>query len=203
MFKKIALVCALFASASSAYAVSPGVYVGADAGVNYAMFKDSGDAASANFGDAGAMADIFIGYGGIVNQNIYLGVEIFGAAASSDVDGIEADGGSLEFDTNNSYGASFIPGVLLTDCTMAYARIGVIRTGFEVKGTAAGGGEQNSANETSTGGQAGLGVQTRISKNLDIRGEYDFTSYQSFHEEDDKISPTSGQVKLGLVYHFD
>lgn len=200
MLKKLIITSIVLAMSGNAFA---GAYVGASIGANYALFKDQpANYGTARFGDVGPMFDLFAGYGKLIKENLYLGGEVFVSGISSDVDGVTTDYSSHDLDTHYSYGMSVIPGVMISQNTMAYARLGVVRTGFEVKSSA--GNYEESSKETSTGGQAGLGLQTALTPNLDLRGEYDFTSYKSFTTgDDDKITPTSGQVKLGLVYKFN
>lgn len=55
-----------------------------------------------------------------------------------------------------------------------------------------------------SGGQAGLGLQTHLNKNLDLQSEYDFIPYESIDGiERNKISPTSGDIKLGLIFRIN
>ena len=66
----------------------------------------------------------------------------------------------------------------------------------------------SSGKKTLTGGQIGVGLQTTLTQNVDLRGEYDFTSYKSGNFNTgigvtNKISPRSDSFNLGLVYKFD
>lgn len=200
MFKKMLIASAILLTTGQA-AYANGAYVGADIGANYALFKDDFEYGDAKFGDLGAVLDLFLGYGKMVNQTIYLGGEVFASGYSSDVEGLSIEDNSAHYKTKYSYGASVIPGILLSQNTMAYARLGVVQTGFKLESDSPLG--NSSKNETVTGGQAGLGLQTHLTKNLDLRGEYDFTAYKSFDSGDDTIKPSSGQAKVGLVYHID
>jgi len=201
MLKKVLVASAIFALSSNA--AFAGAYVGADLGANFALYKEEPQGlATVRFGDVGPMADLFVGYGQLVKEKFYLGGEAFTTGFATRVKAIDSDDFTHSFDTRYSYGVSLIPGVMISDNTMAYARVGVVRTGFRVKTSVEG--YDESTNEISNGGQAGLGLQTHLTPNLDLRGEYDFTSYKSFTTgEDEKITPTSGQVKLGLVYKFN
>jgi opacity protein-like surface antigen len=95
------------------------------------------------------------------------------------------------------YGLSFIPGLMLSDHTMIYARAGVVRTRFEDSVS----GYKN--RKTLTGGQVGLGLQTSLTQNVDLRGEYDFTTYGSQTIDGTKIKPRTDTFTLGLIYKFD
>lgn len=207
MLKKLVLASAILAmSATSAFAAGTGAYVGASLDGNYSLFKDEAQnsiGSTGNFGKLSPGVSLFAGYGKIVRERIYLGGEIFGSATNSEVKGLSNNTNSLKYDTYSSFGVSFIPGVMLSNSTLAYARLGVVKTKFEVKDT--GNNIDSSNDETVSGGQAGVGLQTHLTSKLDLRGEYDYTKYNSFDtgsNDQNKISPTSGQVKLGLVYNI-
>lgn len=115
-----------------------------------------------------------------LNQNFYLAGEIFAG-----------DSVSLQNYANNgnarstwSYGASIIPGTLITDKVMSYLRAGVIRTRF-------------TTDSTVTGGQVGVGIQTAISPAWDLRGEYDYNFYRHVNHIG---NPKAGQFNIGLIY---
>jgi opacity protein-like surface antigen len=75
---------------------------------------------------------------------------------------------------------------------MGYARFGVIRSRFMPKGA---------SNNTITGGQFGLGLQTSLMQNWDIRGEYTYSAYSSLTGV--AGNPRTDQATLSLVYKFD
>lgn len=206
MFKKLMLTSAILAiGTTSAFAAGTGPYVGGSLDANYSLFKDETNNAfvnsTGNFGKVAPGATLFAGYGKLVKEKFYLGGEVFGSVTHSDLDGLEGVR-HVSFDTHSSFGASLIPGVMLSDSTMAYARLGVVKTKFEVTDTI--NNTSDSTKETVSGGQAGVGLQTQLTSKLDLRGEYDFTKYNSFDTDNNtsKISPTSGQMKLGLVYNI-
>jgi opacity protein-like surface antigen len=164
MFKKLLFVSVIMASASNiALAATP--YVGGSLGVT-----DLG--VSSGKLNAGAIGKLFGGYGSTfgMNKNIYLGGEL------------NIDLAHYPYNSGATYGlgASIIPGYLLTKDTMVYGRVG-IETERHTKSTF-----------THTGAQLGLGLQTRLAKNWDIRGEYVRTT-----------SWNNSQLNLGLVYKFD
>lgn len=174
MFKKLILVSAILAVTSSVALANPAPYVGGSIGINSNSVKNvSGHSRSIPLSG-------FAGYGGLVNQNIYLGGEVFGTVAAK-----KFNGNGLQ--SRYSFGASVIPGVMITDHTMAFARAGVVRTRFK--------GEDKGRN----GAQIGLGVQTSLTSNVDLRGEYDYTRYRSVHN----YKPQANAFTVGLVYKFD
>ena len=146
-------------------------YVGGSLGVTDLAIYKNGRV------QAGAIGKLFGGSGTTVgvNKNIYLGGEL------------NLDLAHYPYSSGATYGlgASFIPGVMVTKDTMIYGRVGV---------------EANRHNHSSTthlGNQLGLGLQTSLAKNWDIRGEYVHVS--------NAMGNMSGnsQLNLGLAYKFD
>ncbi len=134
----------------------------------------------------GVPFNVFAGFGGVVSQQLYLGGELFGTIGTAEISNNQG------LKTSYGYGASLIPGFMLSNYTMAFLRAGVIRTRFSDVG------------DTQTGGQVGLGLQTTVTQNVDVRGEYDYSSYGSFNNNIGKISsPTSDAFNLGIIYKFD
>lgn len=186
MLNKLLIASVITASTIGAAAANPAPYVGASVGVitNTSSNVNSGinNAASIPGNFRGVPFNLFAGYGGVISQSFYLAGEVFGTVATAEI----SDKNNLK--TNYGYGVSIIPGLMLSDHTLAYARAGVLRTQF------------SSPNAMSTGGQLGVGLQTSVTQNVDLRGEYDYVSYRSVNH---LSSPTSDAFNLGLVYKFD
>ncbi len=174
MFKKSLIAIAAVAFSASVGASAP--YVGASLGI------DNNTSSTSNF--RGLSPLISAGYGAAFNQNIYLAGEGFANLGTITINNNSTSASSVK--TSYGYGLSFIPGVFLSDHSMLYARAGVIRTKF------------SRANSTATGGQLGLGIQTSVTQNCDIRGEYDYASYNKVGG----VSPQADQYTIGLVYKF-
>ena len=77
---------------------------------------------------------------------------------------------------------------MISDRTIGYARLGVIESRFSTPGTAR------------LGGQAGLGMQTNVCQNWDLRGEYVYSKYNSVRGVS---SPNSDAFNVGVVYRFE
>lgn len=168
MFKGIVKTALLFFF-SSALAFADGVvYLGGDVGIVN------------NNGNRVIPLTVFGGYGGFVNQNYYLGGELFIVPVSAEITNTESD-----YTTTYGYGLSFVPGVSLNENSILLGRLGVVRTHFDTE------------NSNVMGGQVGMGLQTSMSQNLDIRGEYIFTVYRSFG---DLTAPKSDQINIGIVF---
>jgi opacity protein-like surface antigen len=177
MFKKLLATSAILATCSTMALAGGAPYLGASLGV-------VNNTASSGGSFRGIPLTISGGYGALVNQSIYLGGELFGTLGTSTLNN-NAIVQSLK--TTYGYGLGFIPGVMLSDHAMAYMRLGVVKTRFSNIGN------------TATGGQVGFGMQTSITQNWDLRGEYDYTKYRSISG----VSPRSDTFNVGLVYKFE
>jgi outer membrane immunogenic protein len=201
MLKKLLIAAAILAT-SSTIAFANGPYLGASLGVNNTKFdgKNADGDNTFSLGSRGALLNVFGGYGATVNQNIYLGGELFAGATNANAKVKDSDG-TANLRTKYSFGISFIPGYMLTDHTMLYGRVGLVKTRFEAKDTSAG--TTTTDRKTLTGGQVGLGMQTSLTQNVDLRGEYVYTGYRSAKMLGDKMTPSTDQFNLGVVYKFD
>lgn len=197
MLKPFLLASSIIALTTSVALASPAPYVGAQLGIvtNTSSFVATGTVPNAagkaqQVGQAanyrGVPVGVLAGFGGVINQNLYLAGEIAGTIATGEI----ASNGGLK--TTYGYSASILPGAMLSDHTLAFVRAGVVRTHF------------SNANDTQTGAQLGLGLQTSVMQNVDVRGEYDFTAYGSFHNKVGRVSaPRSDAFNVGLIYKFD
>lgn len=179
MFKKLLLMTTILVSGSTFAAANSGApYLGASVGINDTTTSGGGIY-------RGVPATVYAGYGAALNKNIYLGGEILGTLGTGTLNNTTYGAASLR--TTYGYGASLIPGVLLNDNTMAFARAGVVRSRF------------SDANDTVTGGQIGLGMQTNLMQNWDLRGEYDYTKYGSIGN----MNPHTDLFNVGLIYKIN
>ncbi|MEO8402144.1 MAG: outer membrane beta-barrel protein [Gammaproteobacteria bacterium] len=175
MFKKLLVASAVLAATSTMACAAGAPYLGAGLGLvnttsGYSNFR-------------GIPLTVFGGYGAIVNQNIYLAGELFANLGTSVLNS-NTTFGVPSLRTTYGYGLSFIPGLMLSEHSMVFGRVGVVKTRF------------GSTNNTRTGGQIGMGLQTSLTQNWDIRGEYDYTKYRNFSAKSDAFN-------LGLVYKFE
>lgn len=176
MIKKLLVASAILATTSTVALAAGAPYLGAGLGV---VDNTSG---SGNF--RGAPLTVNAGYGATVNQTVYLGGEVLGVIGTATLNN---NPNSNNLRTTYGYGASFIPGIMMSDHTMTYARVGLVRSRFTKYST------------TATGSQFGLGLQTNVTQNWDVRGEYDYTSYGRFSG----VSPKADAFNIGLVYKFE
>ncbi|OGT63109.1 MAG: hypothetical protein A3E85_03980 [Gammaproteobacteria bacterium RIFCSPHIGHO2_12_FULL_45_12] len=152
-------------------------YVGASLGVS-TNTTDS----TARPNSRGVPLSVLAGYGGVITQSVYLAGEVTGTLATGQ---LSANGMKSTY----GYGVSLLPGVMLHDHFLAFARVGVVRTNF------------NSGNNLSTGAEAGLGMQTSLTQNVELRGEYDFTAYHRVSTVG--ASPKADAFLVSLVYLFN
>lgn len=177
MFKKLLIASAVLAISSTTVFASGVPYVGAGIGIK------TNTANSVNY--RGVPGKFFAGYGAIITEGIYLAGELSGTVGAISI----TDNG---LKSTYGYGLSVIPGVVISEHTMGFARLGVTRTRFTPTGA---------GSSTITGGQIGLGLQTSLMQNWDIRGEYTYTAYNSLKRTSG--SPRSDEATLSLVYKFD
>lgn len=165
------LLASIIMATSSTMTLAATPYVGGSLGVTNLGIYSSGKV------QAGAIGKLFGGYGSTfgMNKNTYLGGEL------------NIDLAHYPYNTGAAYGlgASFIPGIMITKYTMMYGRIG-IETNRNIHSSI-----------TYFGSQLGLGLQTNLAKNWDIRGEYVRVA-----NVNGNVSGNS-QLNLGLVYKFD
>lgn len=232
MLKKLLIASAVSVLALSSTAFAEcGPYVGASIGVNDNLnefrdtvnFGDSSRSTRWNFGTRGALLNAFAGYGMAVGCNMWLGAEGFVNYASNNTNLVSQNFSDIDEGTSVSFsykvrqrwswGASVLPGLMVLDHTMVYARLGVVQTRFEnvasLSIAAEGLSASTSANNNKTiwGWQGGVGFQTAISPCVDLRGEYVYTGYRSYNLGRDrfgsaKVTPSNDQFNVGLVYKF-
>lgn len=150
------------------------------------------------------------GFGKYFDAPLYMGMEIFYnySRASSD-NNVGGAGGDHDIDYRvksiilGTYGASFIPGIKLSDSTLFYLKGGYTRLDMKTYETsdtiAINNGQSNGVN----GIHFGLGLEADIFRNWSIRGEYTHTNARNFKTlTKTMVTPTNNQVRLGLIVHL-
>ncbi len=179
MLKKILLAAIATTTFSlSAVALANSFYVGPTI-----MIQDSMTNSSAY---RGVNPKMTFGYGG-VGDEAYFGGEIFAIPGSASLTDTHLPGAESA-KMSRSFGASIIPGMAIAAQTVGFARLGFITTKF------------TGPNIYKTGGQIGLGMQTAVSPNWDVRGEYDYTVYGSVGQIG---SPKVDEYSLGFLYRLE
>lgn len=180
MFKKIVLTSAIILSATQvAFANEcPAPYIGIGTGVTV----NTSSGTLGNF--RGVPGTLIGGYGGAMN-NFYLAGEFDITPGTAEL----TSNGSLR--STYAYNLSVLPGIMMSDHTFAFGRLGYDRTRF------------SNVNVLKSGVMLGLGLQTGIMQNIDIRGEYDYISFGSISRTDVSGTPRTDAVNLALIYKFN
>ncbi|MDP3705993.1 MAG: outer membrane beta-barrel protein [Legionellaceae bacterium] len=148
------------------------------------------------------------GWGHMWTRRFYLAGEIFGAD-SKKLKSYPANPTGYTIQSNWSAGADIIPGYMITDTFLGYLRLGWVKTDFNIATDVTGQASFAATSYTSSyysrhmnvnGWQVGVGGQTNILKNLDLRAEYIFSLYNSVILIG---KPQVSQFNVGLVYKFD
>ena len=189
MLKKLTLAASLLAATNCFAVTDPAPYLGASTGLLVNTTNQGSYPGIDLNGYRGIPLNVFAGHGGLITQCIYLAGEItatLGTAAVTDSSAMKSTyGGNI----------SAIPGVMLNEYTLAFARIGVISTHFS---------DDNSTYRS--GGLFGVGLQTGIMQNIDLRAEYDFAAYsamtQTVNSQNLSITSRADQFSAGVIYNF-
>jgi opacity protein-like surface antigen len=198
MYKKILLAVIILVAAIPAVFAENIPYVGVKLALDtgsWDFHNPAGD--TFHFGSNGEALGIFGGLSRLVAQKYYVAGEVFVSDSSTKTANkvIDGYGTTAKLRTTYSYGLSALPGYKVSSDTLLFARVGVVRTKFEL--TQHPGGTQTNV---ATGGQAGIGLALSLGKNLDLRGEYTYSAYATFHCLGNKISPRSNELSVGFVY---
>lgn len=204
----------------STSAWAQGFYIGAGLGPDTADFKQARNVTrlgsfnvkdTTHLSGTGLFGSIFGGYGW--NRNaFYLAGEINANASSVSFDSsnyefVHSNFADTHYKIEHSFGVSLLPGYLLTDATLFYARVGYANGYFKISTT-----DSSLANvhKNLSGLRLGLGVNQSFTQQLGARMEYNHISYQStsFSIVDGlttiatRISPETNQVEFSLFYKF-
>jgi len=197
-----------------------GFYLGAQLGYDSYRARESVSAVSgvnqinANpaITAAGFEGGLFAGYGAYFDR-FYLGAELSGDISKADASyhatattaAVTANYNS-RFKVKNNYGLSVIPGVKLSDTSLFYVRLGYDRANIQTSESySATGGSAVSSTQTQwkNGFKYGLGMESLVSENVSVRGEFNHVNYNSFNTRlGTRVSPANNQMTIGLSYHF-
>lgn len=155
----------------------------------------------------GWVGGVMLGYGMMMNEWFYGGLEIFGNWSSADASFSTADTSTYtnRFEANTSYGIGILPGAKLTDSTLTYLRLGWNWANVKTKETVTGSSGANKSN-TSNGFVFGFGMETLLMDNWSLRGEYDHMWYSDYNTNSTygtRVDPSDNQFLASLIYHFD
>jgi len=134
----------------------------------------------------GVNPKLSLGYGTFYTPHIYLGTELNASFNTLTLSSTTANNAE-NIKITNSYAAGILPGVKLSDETLAFLRLGVVNSYF------------NSVKTRSSGGQVGFGLQTYFFDDWDVRGEFIYTGYNSLSGIH---SPESSTFVLSFIHSF-
>lgn len=126
------------------------------------------------------------GFGSILGQSFFLAGEV-GATVGTAILSNNTDTTGISLRVNRTYDFSLLPGMLFSENTLGYLRLGVASSNF------------SAPNEKVTGGILGVGLQLAIINCWFVRGEYFYTAYGAVS---DVGNPVSDTFALGVVYTF-
>lgn len=193
-------------AAVNSYAINAAPYLGMQLGVNaggdWPLTNSLG--VKTQFSSTGENLGVFGGYSALFREQFYLAGEgvVNISAVRTGNKTIDLAGTAVKMRSPYSYGISMIPGIKITSDTMLYGRIGLVRTQFALIQTPVFPPVSSKVVNTATGGQFGLGMALSLSKNLDLRGEYLYSQYQSFTAYHNRVSPYSYQLFASFIYKF-
>lgn len=157
----------------------------------------------------GVSYTLLAGYGRYFDPPLYLGAEIFynvsQANTSQNVGIFNGQTGVyyVKAVVQDSYGASLIPGVKLSDNTLLYLKGGYTRLDMRNYETSVALGVNNAQSGGANGIHWGLGLQTNLYKNWSLRGEYTHLNAQNFKTSvGTTVTPSDNQFMLGFIFHF-
>ena len=129
---------------------------------------------------------VSVGYAHLNYQNLYLAGEFFGDTSATVKNFPLYKSSKNSISSSWAYGFDILPGIVFNERVLAYARLGVLNRNF------------NDIKSERTGLRVGLGGQTNLFKNLDLRAEYVYSQYRGT-----SIGiPLTDQYNLGVVYKF-
>jgi opacity protein-like surface antigen len=201
-------------SVYSDHSLHDGFYLGLEAGYDFYKIRNSIDDGAwqrnPDLSTVGMSYAALGGFGKYFDAPLYMGIEIFynysRAASDNNVGG---NGGDSDIDYRvksvilGTYGASFMPGIKLSDSTLFYLKGGYTRIDMKTYETSDTLSLNNAQSNGVNGVHFGLGLEANIYRNLSVRGEYTHTNAQNFKTlTGTVVTPTNNQVMLGLIVHL-
>lgn len=175
MLKRRTIIASLIAATLSANMYAANLYLGPT------LFVITNTSTTSNY--RGLQPRMSLGYAQMIDD-FYMAGEIFATPATATLTDNHPDG-EVSVRSTRSFGVSLLPGGMITEHVLAFARIGVLSTQFP------------SPNSSRTAGQVGVGLQTSLTPYWDLRAEYDYIAYKTGTGIG---SVKSDQVGVGLVY---
>lgn len=182
MMKKILSASLLLTSLTVAHA-NPAPYVGAGIGITSNTSNQTLPSSAGYY--RGVPFNVFVGYGGILSETFYIGGELDSTLWNATIN----ESGHMK--STYGIGLSILPGVMLNETTLGFVRLGVVKTKF------------SELNSWKTGAEFGAGMQTNVTQNIDVRGEYDYYAYKAATFNGSSLAPRVDSFTIDLIYIFD
>lgn len=204
---------------------SPGPYVGVGLGVDTAMFRHDGYVQrgtrgitvdvinKTQDGTQGLLGTAFVGYGWNCGA-FYLAGELNGNASTAQFNNsnheiLRHTLSRTNIKINRSWGVSALPGILLLENALIYARVGYADGSFDIHTSDS---SFANASEMLNGLRTGIGIEKRIYKDIALRFEYSHIRYEDYHTvviepvgnviKKTNITPVTNQFELDVTYRF-
>lgn len=160
-----------------------GFYIGGEVGgVNSSTKVNDSD----RYFGQGITGGLFAGYG------LTFGSFYFGAEANGSLSSLKTTLGATDLNRKYGFGIAGRAGYVMAPSTMAYGVVGWERGRFEAKLNNA------SENTWADGLRLGAGVEHKLTQNISLRGEFDFTNWQ----KKEGIRSHEYSLKAGVSYRF-
>ncbi|KMN83032.1 hypothetical protein VK98_06000 [Chromobacterium sp. LK11] len=194
--KKLITASVLSLAALSAHAADPGLYVFGNTGYNFSKFNsDTRAAVIKDAKAAGAIWELGAGY----RFNQYLATELSYANFGKSKAMLSANSQSSDSSLRSEAARIAVLGILpVTESFEVYGKVSLNRVQSTWKGL----NQTEKRNETRAG--VGLGAQYHLSKNLALRGEYEYITGKDLKKDGYTVAKNTGSnvLKAGVSFSF-
>ena len=167
--------------------------------------RGAGGSLQSDFADHGVAGSLFAGYSRDVS-NWYLGLEGDVSIADADWDHARLPGGRVfAVDRDWAFGLSGILGQRLMGGALLYGRAGLVVAEFDTTYRTSSG-RRFDGKQTELGLRFGIGGHVPVSRDVSVRMEYDYTSFDDYDvtvpSSTDTFANSQSTMWLGAAYHL-
>jgi outer membrane immunogenic protein len=159
-----------------------GFYIGGDIGGTNSGTNGFDD----KYYGSGVTGGLFAGYG-LTYNSFY-----FGAEANGSLSSLKTSIGDTDLSRKYGFGIAGRAGYLIAPTTLGYGVVGWERGRFELNNAV------SSDNAWLDGLRLGIGLEHKLTQNVSLRGEFDYTAWQ----KKDGIGADEFALKAGIAYRF-
>ncbi len=205
-------------SPTSARSLHDGFYMGVELGYDSYKVRDSINVVrrgisifqqNPELNAVGTAYTVVAGYGRYFDWPLYIGAEFFYnyslANTSENVGLFNGINGVyyVKSEIQGTYGASFMPGIKLSEGTLFYLKGGYTRLELKTYESSAALHINNAQSNGVNGLHWGLGLEANLYKNWSLRGEYTHLNGENFQTRaGSTMTPSDNQFMLGLLFHL-